>query len=94
MTTAFDLVVARVVAAEPHPGARAPSYLVTLDLGGRGPRETTLPAGDYDASELQGRQVVCLLEGEEITVLAARARGRGIVLLRPDREVDVGTPVA
>jgi hypothetical protein len=83
-----------VVRAEPHPGARAPSYLLTLDLGGRGERETTMPAGDYDAGELEGRQIVCALEDEDVIVLAARARGRGLVLLRPDRDVDEGTPVA
>ncbi len=94
MTAELDLAVGRVVAAEPHPGARAPSYLVTVDLGGRGLRATTLPAGDYEAAELLGRQVVCALEDDEVTVLAARARGRGLVLLRPDRDVDEGTPVA
>ena len=90
----LDLAVGRIVAAEAHPGARAPSHLVTVDLGGRGRRETTLPAGDYEAGELLGRQVVCLLAGDEVTVLAARARGRGLVLVALDGEVEEGTPVA
>jgi len=89
-----DLVVGRIVGVEPHPGARAPSHLLTVDLGGRGRRTTTLPAGDYTAGELEGRQVVCALEGDDAVVLAAHARERGIVLLRPDREVNEGTPVA
>jgi tRNA-binding EMAP/Myf-like protein len=41
----MELVVGRIVAVSPHPGARAPSYLLTVDLGGQGRRETTLPAG-------------------------------------------------
>ena len=90
----IDLVVGRIVLVEPHPGARAPSHLVTVDLGGRGRRETSLPAGDYTEDELEGRQVVCALEGDDAVVLAAHARGRGLVLLRPDREVAEGTPVA
>ena len=92
--SAADLVVGRVVTVSQHPGARAPSYLVTVDLGGRGQRETTMPAGDYGADELEGRQVVCALDGDAVTVLAAHARGRGIVLLRTDRDVEPGTPVA
>ena len=89
-----DLVVGRIVRAESHPGARAPSHLLTVDLGGRGSRETTLPAGDYSTAELEGRQVVCALHGDDVVVLAAHARQRGIVLLALDREVDEGTPVA
>jgi tRNA-binding protein len=89
-----DLVVGRIVRVEPHPGARAPSYLLTVDLGGRGERETTLPAGDYGAEDLERRQVVVALDGDAALVLAAHARGRGIVLLRLDREVEEGTPVA
>ncbi len=88
------LVVGRIVSAEQHPGARAPSYLLGVALGGEGRRESTLPAGGYAADELEGRQVVCALEGDELTVLAAHARGRGLVLVAPDREVEEGTPVA
>jgi tRNA-binding EMAP/Myf-like protein len=88
------LVVGRIVSAEQHPGARAPSYLLVVDLGGEGRRESTLPAGSYAADELEGRQVVCALAGDELTVLAAHARGRGLVLVAPDREVEDGTPVA
>lgn len=89
-----DLVVGRIVRAEPHPGARAPSYLVTVDLGGEGSRETTLPASDHSAEELQGRQVVCLLDGDDAVVLAAHAHEHGLVLLCLDREVPEGTPIA
>jgi tRNA-binding EMAP/Myf-like protein len=86
-----DLVIARVTAAEPHPGARAPSYLLRLDLGGRGEREATVEAGGYGSDELVGTQVVCALRGEELVVLAARSHAHGNVLLRPEHEVENGT---
>jgi tRNA-binding EMAP/Myf-like protein len=88
-----DLVVGRVVSVEAHPGARAPSYLLRLDLGGRGEREASAEAGGYDAEELVGTQVVCELSGDDIVVLAARSHAHGSVLLRPEREVENGTVV-
>jgi tRNA-binding protein len=88
-----DLVVARIVSAEPHPGARAPSYLLRLDLGGRGEREASVEAGGYEPGELVGRQVVCELRGEDVIVLAARSHAHGSVLLRPERDVEDGTVV-
>ena len=89
-----DLVVGRVLAAEPHPGARAPSYLLRLDLGGRGEREATVEAGGYEEADLVGSQVVCELRGDDLVVLAARSHAHGSVLLRPEREVEDGTLVA
>ncbi|MFN2470610.1 MAG: tRNA-binding protein [Gaiellaceae bacterium] len=89
----LDLVVGRIREAGPHPGARAPSYLLRIDLGGRGTREASIEAGAYDAAELVGSQVVCGARGDEILVLAARSRAHGIVLLRPDREVENGTAI-
>jgi hypothetical protein len=44
--------------------------------------------------ELVGRQVVCVLSGDEAIVLAARSHSRGAVLLRPDEDVEDGTPIA
>jgi tRNA-binding EMAP/Myf-like protein len=88
-----DIVVARVLSAEPHPGARAPSYLLRLDLGGRGEREVSVEAGGYDADELVGSQVVCALSGNDVVVLAARSHAHGSVLLRPERDVEDGTVV-
>jgi tRNA-binding EMAP/Myf-like protein len=88
-----DLVVARVVSAEPHPGARAPSYLLRLDLGGRGEREATVEAGGYEPEDLIDSQVVCAVRGDDVVVLAARSHAHGSVLVRPEREVEDGTVI-
>jgi tRNA-binding protein len=90
----LELVIGRVRAAEDHPGARAPSYLLTIDLGGHGTREASIPAGQYDRAALVGRQVVCAIEGDAVLVLGAHSHEYGVVLLRPDRDVEDGSPVA
>jgi tRNA-binding EMAP/Myf-like protein len=90
-----ELVVGRVVVAEVHPGSRAPSLLLTVDLGGRGRRQASLLSPGYEAADLQGRQIVCALGGsDEAVVLAAHSHSAGLVLVVPDREVEEGTVVS
>jgi tRNA-binding protein len=89
----LELVVGRVVAVEPHPGSRAPSLLLTVRFGGRGERQASLLSAGYEASDLEGRQIVCALGADEAIVLAAHSHGAGLVLLVPDREVEDGTAV-
>ena len=90
----LGLLVGRVVDVRGHPGARAPSYVLDVDLGAGETREATLPAGGYTPDELRGRQVVCLPGEDELVVLGAHSHARGVVLLSPDGEVEEGTPVA
>ncbi|MBA3787449.1 MAG: hypothetical protein H0X21_01980 [Actinobacteria bacterium] len=94
----LDLVVARVTAVAAHPGARGPSTLLTLDLGGRGSRETPVPIAVEEAGKLVGSQVICALGssqgGEDAVVLTVHLHDAGLVLIRPDREVEDGSPVA
>jgi tRNA-binding EMAP/Myf-like protein len=90
---ALGLTVGRIVAVTEHAGARAPSYLLTLDLGPRGAFESSIPRAGYEAHELEGAQVVCAVRAEEVLVLAAHSHASGVVLLRPDREVEAGSIV-
>ena len=89
-----ELVVGRVVDVEEHAGARAPSYLLRIALGPRGKVETSVERGSYEREELDGAQVLVALRGDETLVLAARSHSAGLVLLRPDREVEDGTVVS
>jgi hypothetical protein len=90
-----ELVIGRVVAVEEPGGARAPSYALDVDLGPRGRVQTTMERGSYEREELEGAQVVLALHGgDETVVLAARSHAAGLVLLRPDRDVEDGTVVA
>jgi hypothetical protein len=88
-----ELIVARVLGVSDHPGSRAPSYLLRIDLGGRGEREAQMEPGGYSKDGLVGTLVVVSLDDEPI-LLAARSHARGPVLLRPDAEVEPGTVVA
>lgn len=87
-----DLIVGRVMSVDDHPGSRAPSYLLRVDLGGRGEREAQMEPGDYDKDELVGALVILSIDDEPI-VLAARSHN-GPRLVRPDGDVEPGTLVA
>jgi tRNA-binding protein len=89
----LGLAVGRIVAVEDHVGARAPAFLLTVDLGSSGRHEASFARGDYEAEELRGKQIVCALEGEELFVLAAHSHAGGLVLIRPDREVETSSIV-
>jgi tRNA-binding EMAP/Myf-like protein len=89
----LELAVGRVVAADRQPGARAPSLLVTVDLGPRGRREGTVAVSGSGPAELVGRQVVCVLDPDELLVLGVRSHAHGFVLLTPEREVEDGSIV-
>jgi tRNA-binding EMAP/Myf-like protein len=89
----LDLVVGRIIDAEDFPH-RGPGYRLALDLGGRGRREASLSLPPERKKDLVGTQVVCALSGDDALVLAARSHGRGLVLLRPEEEVEDGSPVA
>ena len=88
----LGLRVGRVVDAREHPGARAPSFVLTVDLGGER-REATVALPGLSGDELVGRQVVCVTAEDELLVLAAQSHARGPVLLRPDDDVEDGSAV-
>lgn len=89
----LELAVGRVVEADEHPGARGPSLLLTVDLGPRGRRQGTVAVPASRPQELLGRQVVCVLDPDELLVLGVRSHAHGFVLLTPDREVEDGSLV-
>jgi tRNA-binding protein len=90
----LDLTIGRVIAADEHPGARAPSLLLTVDLGGRGRRQGTVAVSGARPDDLVGRQVVCALGADQVLVLGVHSHLHGFVLLAPEREVEDGSVVA
>ena len=90
----LDLVVGRVTAAEPHAGARGHSALLTIEVGPRGTVHAPLPLAPGEARALVDTQVVCAIGAEDVVVLAVHSHGAGVVVLRPDRDVEDGSPVA
>jgi hypothetical protein len=87
-----ELIVGRVLSVDDHPGSRAPSFLLRVDLGGRGVRDAQMEPGDYARDDLEGTLVIVSIDDEAI-VLAARAHN-GPRLVRPDADVEPGTVVA
>jgi streptomycin 6-kinase len=91
---ADELVIGTIVRADEHPGARAPSLLLTVELGTYGTVEAVLSSGAYEAEELVGAQIVCRREADGAVVVAAHSHGKGLVLLRPHEQVEPGTVVS
>jgi tRNA-binding EMAP/Myf-like protein len=89
----MELVVGRALSVSDHPGARGPSFLVDVDLGGRGRREAQMEPGEYAKDDVEGTLVIVSLDGDEAIVLAARSHA-GPRLVRPDGDVEPGTVVA
>jgi tRNA-binding protein len=99
----LELAVGRVVSVEEFPEARNPAWKLELDFGPRGRRRSSAQITHYAPDDLVGRQVVAVLGFEpkriagfesEVLVLGALSAAHGIVLLRPDREVEDGSVVA
>lgn len=89
-----ELVVGTIVGVDEHPGARAPSLLLTVDLGPYWTEEAVLPTGSYEPSELQGTQGVCRRDPDGAVVVGAHSHGKGFVLLHPAGNVEPGTLVS
>jgi tRNA-binding protein len=98
----LELAVGVVTEVEDFPEARNPAYKLTIDLGPRGARRSSAQVTHYAREELLGRQVVCVLGFEpkriagfksEVLVLGGLSEEHGVVLLRPDRAIDPGSPV-
>jgi tRNA-binding protein len=99
----LELTVGRVVQVDELPGTRKPFRALIIDFGPRGIRRSAAQITHYAPEELLGRQVVAVLGFEprriagfesEVLVLGAMSEEKDVVLLRPDQDVEDGTPVA
>lgn len=97
-----DMRVGRVLAAEPFPEARKPSYRLRIDFGAQiGERVSSaqLTVTYPDPAVLVGRQVVAVVNfpprriagfASEVLVLGAMGDGGGVFLLAPDPACEEG----
>lgn len=98
-----DMRVGRIIEAQDFPEARKPSLKLTIDLGPLGKRRSS--AGlklYYKPEELVGRQVICVVNfpprrvagfPSEVLVLGATEPDGRIILLEPDAEAGLGSPI-
>ena len=96
--------VGRIVAVDDFPEARNPSYKLTVDFGPLGTRRSSAAVRPwYTKDDLLGRLVVCVVnfpprriatfESEVLTLGAVERDGR-VVLLMPDADAELGSPIA
>lgn len=100
----MEVLVGTVSRAEPNERARDPSYRLWIDFGPKGELQSSAKLTDlYGPEDLVGRQVVAVsgfpplrVGGfrSDVLVLGAIRDDGSVVLLRPDRPVDPGSPVA
>jgi tRNA-binding protein len=93
--------VGTVVRAEPNAKARKPAYVLTIDLGAMGMRQSSAQITDhYAEQDLTGRQVLCVCNFEpkrvagvisEVLVTGAHDGAGRVVLAGFDLAVPNGT---
>ena len=99
----IEMRVGRIIAVDDFPEARNPSYKLTIDFGPYGTRRSSAAVQKwYDKRVLLGRLVVCVtnfpprriatFDSEVLTLGAIQADGR-VVLLEPDRDAELGSPI-
>ena len=91
---ADELVVGTVVSVADQPGARAPSLLLTLDLGSYGTVEAVVPLGGHNREDLAGKQLLVRRDDDGALVVGAHSHAKGLILLGPDEDVEPGTLVS
>lgn len=96
----IDIRVGRVVAVDDFPEARKPAWKLTVDFGPEvGVKRSSAQITHYRREALKGRLVVGVVNfpprqigpvRSEVLVLGAIDDAKGVVLLRPDDEVEPG----
>jgi len=94
----IEMRVGRIVAVD------NPSFKLSIDFGPHGTRKSSAAVRRwYDRTDLLGRLVVCVtnfpprriatFDSEVLTLGATQADGR-VVLLEPDADAELGSPIA
>jgi tRNA-binding protein len=100
---AVDIRVGRIVAVEPFPKARNPSWKVQVDLGPLGVRWSSAQIKNYAAEELIGSFVACVCNfpprniagfNSEVLILGAPDAQGHVILLSPRKTASGADPVA
>jgi tRNA-binding protein len=101
---AVDMRVGRVVGVEEFPEARVPAWKLDIDFGPEiGRKRSSAQISHYPREQLEGRLVVAVVNFppkrigpflSEVLVLGAIDDAKGVILLRPDEEVEPGDRIA
>ena len=101
---AVDMRVGRIVAVEDFPEARVPAWKLRVDFGPKiGELRASAQITHYGREDLEGRLVVGVVNlpprqvgpvRSEVLVLGALDPQKGVVLLRPDEDAELGSRIA
>jgi tRNA-binding protein len=96
----IDMRVGRVVSVSDFPQARNPAWKLEIDFGPEvGVKRSSAQVKHYAREDLEGRLVIGVVNfpprriatfDSEVLVLGAIDPGKGVVLLRPDEDVEPG----
>jgi tRNA-binding protein len=96
--------VGRITRVEEFPEARVPAWKLTVDFGDEvGVKRSSAQITHYTREELEGRLVVGVVNfppkriagfASEVLVLGALDDDKGVVLLRPDDDAQLGSRIA
>jgi tRNA-binding protein len=99
----IDMRVGRITSVEEFPEARKPAWKLEVDFGPElGTRRSSAQVTHYPREELDGRLVVCVVNFEpkriagfksEVLVLGALDPAKGVVLLAPDSDAELGSRI-
>ena len=100
---AVDMRVGRILSVENFPQARVAAWKLTIDFGPEiGVKRSSAQITHYSRDQLEGTLVVGVVNfpprqvgpfRSEVLVLGAIDEREGVVLLRPDKEAEVGSPI-
>ncbi len=98
-----DMRVGRVIAVEAFPEARKPAWKLTIDFGPEiGVKRSSAQITNYVTEQLLDTLVVAVVNFparqigpfmSEVLVLGALDGELGVVLLRPDRNAEIGSRI-
>jgi tRNA-binding protein len=101
---AVEMRVGRVVGVEEFPEARVPAWKLEIDFGPEiGRKRSSAQITNYAREQLEGSLVVGVVNfppkrigpfTSEVLVLGAIDDAKGVILLRPDEEVEPGDRIA
>jgi tRNA-binding protein len=100
----IDMRVGRIARVDPFPEARSPAWKLSIDFGAEvGVKRSSAQITHYSREDLEGRLVVGVVNfpprriagfESEVLVLGALDDEKGVVLLRPDEDVELGDRIA
>ncbi len=101
---AVEMRVGRIIEVEEFPEARNPAWRLRVDFGPEiGVKRSSAQITNYSREQLEDTLIVAVTNfpprqigplRSEVLVLGAINEDEGVVLLRPDREVELGDRIA